>query len=357
MTNPRTEPSNGPPGQGVFPEGVGSVVILIPVFNDWESLAELLPRIDAVLADRGIGADVLVVDDGSTAEPAESASPGTFRKLRRIDVLTLRRNLGHQRAIAVGLAYVEDRIGPDAVVVMDGDGEDDPSDVPRLLDRLRAERGRAIVFADRSRRSESWTFRIFYILYKLLHYALTGEKVRVGNFSAIPRRRLASIVVVAEMWNHYAAAVFRSRQPYCTIPTRRASRLRGRSSMNFVALVTHGLSAISVFGDVVGVRLLVLAVVLGLSALGALAAVAAVRLATTLAIPGWATYCAVLSLILFGHAIIMAFVFSFFILGSRPGLTFLPRRDYPIFIGGVRTLHGPERAEAPGSPGVSNPTP
>ena len=103
---------------------------------------------------------------------------------------------------------------------------------------------------------------MFYAMFKLLHRVLTGKGVRVGNFSVMPRRRLSSLVVVAEIWNHYAAAVFRSRQPHCMIPTHRSRRLCGSSSMNFVSLVTHGLSAISVYSDVVGVRLLVMSVLL-----------------------------------------------------------------------------------------------
>ena len=153
---------------------------------------------------------VLVVDDGSIRERGDGAPWGPLEAIERMEVLTLRRNLGHQRAIAIGLAYIEARLEPEAVVVMDGDGEDDPRDIPRLLDRLRAEGGRKIVFAERSRRSESSTFRVFYWLYRQAHYVLTGQRVRVGNFSVIPRRRLISLVAVAEMWNHYAAAAFRS---------------------------------------------------------------------------------------------------------------------------------------------------
>ena len=84
----------------------------------------------------------------------------------------------------------------------------------------------------------------------------------MGNFSIIPRPRLASLVVVSEMWNHYAAAAFKSRQPLCTVPTQRAKRLDGKSKMNFVNLVVHGLSAISVYGELVGIRLLVVTVLL-----------------------------------------------------------------------------------------------
>ena len=291
--------------------------------------------------------DVLVVDDGSLLDANVLDDADSFQAIKRIDVLRLRRNLGHQRAIAIGLAYVEDCLGASAVVVMDGDGEDDPADVPRLLARLHEEGHQKVVFAERSRRSESINFRIFYVLYKILHYLLTGKGVRVGNYSAIPRRRLSSLVVVAEMWNHYAAAVFRSRQPHCMIPTRRGRRFCGRSSMNFVSLVSHGLSAISVYSDVVGVRLLVMSVLLALCTMAGIVAAVIVRLATDWAVPGWASYTVGILLILLVQAVMAAFVFSFAILGSRHGSTFLPRRDYSFFIGGLWTLHGDERSLAP----------
>jgi hypothetical protein len=303
--------------------------------------------LDKALAARGFEADVLVIDDGSTTEPDGDPERGSFGALRRIDVLRLRRNLGHQRAIAVGLAYIDDCLQSRAVVVMDGDGEDDPADVPRLLERLAQTGQDRIIFAERTKRSESRSFRIFYALYRLTHHLLTGQKVRVGNFSAIPRRRLSSLVVVAEIWNHYAAAVIRSRQPHCSIPTRRSGRLSGRSTMNFVSLVTHGLSAISVYSDVVGVRLLVLSLLLAVVALGGIVASAIVRLSTEWAIPGWATSTVGLLTILLGQAVIAAFVFSFMILGARHGSTFLPRRDYSFFVGSVWTLHGAEPSATP----------
>ena len=320
------------------------VVILIPVFNDWESLFCLIPMIDAALSDGEQIARILVVDDGSTQEPEMNAKWGQFQAVERIDVLALRRNLGHQRAIAIGLAYIEAHFLPEAVVLMDGDGEDDPRDVVRLLEQLRLEGGRKIVFAERTRRSENWSFRIFYWLYRQAHYVLTGRGVRVGNFSAIPRRRLVSLVAVAELWNHYAAAAFRSRQPICLIPTKRAARLRGGSSMNFVSLVTHGLSAISVYSDIVGVRVLFFASGLAIASFCSIIAVIVIRLATNLAIPGWASYIAGIALILLVQAFMLASLFSFVILGGRNNSTFLPRRDYEHFILGISPLEGIEHA-------------
>jgi polyisoprenyl-phosphate glycosyltransferase len=322
------------------------LLILIPVFNDWPSLSKLLDALDDTLAEHNLEASVLVVDDGSTTTPGDDPTKRSFRALRYVEILELCRNLGHQRAIAIGLAYVEDRGSSEAVVVMDGDGEDDPRDVPRLLAKCREEGGRKIIFAERTRRSETVTFRIFYALYRTAHRFLTGYGVRVGNFSVIPRPRLASLVVVSEMWNHYAAAAFKSRQPYATIPTQRAKRLDGKSQMNFVNLVVHGLSAISVYGELVGIRLLVVTVLLMLATLAGLAGVLFIRLATPLAIPGWATNAGGILLVILFQALMLSLIFSFVILGGRQGSAFLPRRDYVYFIG--RATGRPARARGRG---------
>ena len=102
--------------------------------------------------------------------------------------------------------------------------------------------------------------------------------------------RLESLVVVSELWNHYAAAVYKAKLPIGLIPAQRNCRLEGSSRMNLVALVVHGLSAMAVFGDRIGVRLLIL-VSFGMSLVGlALIGVIGIRFLTPLAIPGWATY-------------------------------------------------------------------
>ena len=113
------------------------------------------------------------------------------------------------------------------------------------------------MFAERTRRSETWFFQLCYRVYQALHWMLTGIRVRVGNFSIIPRSLLSRLVVVSELWNHYAAAVFKSKLPFGSIKTKRAERLGGHSRMDFVGLVIHGLSALSVHGERIGVRLIV----------------------------------------------------------------------------------------------------
>ena len=203
-----------------------NLIAIIPVFNDWKASAVLLSQLDAVAADSRWQWHVVLVDDGSTEPcPATSCFP-TLKAINRASVLQLKRNLGHQRAIAIGLAYADAHLSHDAILVMDGDGEDSPADVLRLLDGLDQGKSTSIVFAERVKRSEGLGFTLFYHLYRLVHLLLTGVAVRVGNFSVIPRQLVGRLVTASDLWNHYAATVFNSRIPYTTVPTTRAALRR-----------------------------------------------------------------------------------------------------------------------------------
>lgn len=311
------------------------VVLLIPVFNDWEATRLLLLKADPILLASIRKVSVLLVDDGSDEPPPPGLGDTPYAGIAGIDVLALRRNLGHQRAIAIGLAYAYEQMNPRAVVVMDGDGEDAPEDVPLLFAKLQEGGERSIVFAERRRRSESLVFRVFYWMYRSIHLLLTGIPVRVGNFSVVPASQLRRLVVVSELWNHYAAAVFKARLPRDSVPTSRAQRLSGTSRMNFVALVSHGLSALSVHAEVIGVRLLVLTLGAAATVLALIGAVVGVRLFTTLAVPGWATSATGVLLILLSQAIAFAVVFVFLVLHARSQPLFIPLRDYSYFVSGV----------------------
>jgi glycosyltransferase involved in cell wall biosynthesis len=308
------------------------LTILTPVYNDWESLAVMLGDLDQALDRDALSAEVLVVDDGSTVPLRGELGNRRFTRISRVEVLHLRRNLGHQRAIAIGLAFIHGERPCEAVVVMDADGQDRPSDVPALVRAFQADEGRKIVFAERARRSESLLFKVCYHGYRAVHKVLTGVSVRVGNFSILPFAALGSLAAASELWNHYSAAVFKTKLPFTTIPTLRASRIAGDPRMNFFALVLHGMSALSVFGEVIGVRLLVATSFL-------LAAVAAGFVITLVGQaragapgPGLALFLLSILLILTVQLGAMATALIFGVLGGRANLTFLPIRDYRHFV-------------------------
>lgn len=304
----------------------------MPLRDDWPSAAELIRRIDKVTSSSACTIEVLLVDDGSLQRYDPADFQAGFSVVRAIRTLRLRRNLGHQRAIAIGLAYLHETTSCNAVLVMDSDGEDTPEGVVELLRAYANGQGGKAIFAERSRRSESLVFRFFYHFYRFLHRGLTGISVRVGNFSILPWEHLNTLVAMSELWNHYAAAVFRSRLPFTMIPIPRGTRIAGTSTMNFAGLVSHGLSAISVFGDIVGVRLLIVSLAGSLLAGAGVFLAIAVRLFTNQAIPGWATYVTGILAIIMIQFITIAASFTFFMLSSRSNLGFVPLRDYALFV-------------------------
>jgi glycosyltransferase involved in cell wall biosynthesis len=165
------------------------VVVLMPVRDDWVSAAELVRSLDQTVSagQANVRLDVLLVDDGSVESCLAARFEAPFAAVRTVQVLRLRRNLGHQRAIAVGLVHIEEAMPSEAVLVMDADGEDTPVGALQLIRSFSAFEGKMLVFAERARRAESLTFRAFYQAYKIVHRALTGISVRVGNFSILPR--------------------------------------------------------------------------------------------------------------------------------------------------------------------------
>jgi glycosyltransferase involved in cell wall biosynthesis len=315
------------------------IVVTMPVYEDWDSAIELCQKLDLVLQkEKALCANLLLVDDGSIASLAPSRIPFQPEAIERISVLTLRRNLGHQRAIAIGLAYIQQHLKGDAVVVMDADGEDRPEDLPKLVEAMKKAGVPTAVFAERGKRLENTLFRALYQCYRILHRVFIGRDIRFGNFSVLPWSYLESLVVFPELWNHYAAAFLNSRLPYLRVRLDRGARLRGRSHMNFVSLLIHGLSAVFANQEVVGTRLLVLILLATMSFFIAIAVTVGVGLLLHLTIPGWAIISMGLLLVLIGQALTASFVLVFSIMMNRSHLGFLPVRDYSFFVRGEEVL-------------------
>lgn len=306
--------------------------VLIPVFNEWDVVSLLLRRFDDVCKTRGWQLDVLLVDDGSYASHRELLRVDGLHHIQSIEVLTLGRNLGSQRAIAVGLSWLADHRPDRATLILDGDGEDDPSDVPALIDASQADPSEPIVFAARNRRRESWLFQIFYRLYQALHIVLIGSDVRVGNFSFVPARHLRTLCLTSELWTHYAACVLASRTPRRFIPTDRAKRLAGQSKMNFYSLVEHGLGALSIHAPKIAVRgLLATAALALLAAIVSIAASAASILSAS-RVAGWMAAGAVVATMIAIACGAGCLAWALTSISLRQTMAFIPLRDYKWFV-------------------------
>jgi polyisoprenyl-phosphate glycosyltransferase len=307
------------------------ILFVIPVFNDWASLEILLQSLERSLEGQGLLGKVLVVDDASTTRSFSLNLDG-LKAIHQVFILRLKRNVGHQRAIAIGLAYAEDHCVADMLVVMDGDGEDTPEEAMRLIQLCSEQHYEKIIFARRTQRTENFPFLLFYRIYRSLYRLLTGFDIHVGNFSAIPFALLPRLVGVSEIWNHYAAGILKAKLPHLNLATCRGYRYQGESTMNFVSLVTHGLSAISVHGEVVGVRLLVGSCGLIALALIGLLVTIGVRFLTNLAIPGWTSYLVIALVSVILQTFIISLAFIFLVLVGRNNVNFIPGRDYSHLI-------------------------
>jgi hypothetical protein len=316
------------------PVGIRSIVLITPVLDDWASFKALITEISNQFTGSELNFHVCAIDDGSIkAVDLHRIILPSDTCIDQIEVVHLALNLGHQRAIAVGLCEIVEREHIDAAIIMDSDGEDRPIDIRTLLSVAQRHPGH-IVLAERAKRSETATFRFGYFLYKVLFRVMTGLTINFGNYSLLPRPAVRRLVYMPELWNHLAASVIRSRFPYRTVPTIRGARYHGESSMNLVTLIVHGLSAMSVNTDLIFSRVLLGASLIGvLSAVG-IAVVAAIRFLTDAAIPGWATTVAGDLLIILLQTFVTLAAVTLIMLAGRSNRPIVPILDYHHYVAG-----------------------
>ncbi len=309
-----------------------TIAIVTPVLDDWASFSSLMAEISDLFTGSDFVFRIHAVDDGSSApfDVGTVALPGDSC-IVSIEMIRLAANLGHQRAIAVGLSAIADSAELDAVLVMDSDGQDRPADIAPLL-AASSRDPRQVVLAGRAKRSESRIFRFWYGLYRLLFFTLTGQPISFGNYCVMPMAAVRRLVHMPELWNNLAASIMRSRLSYRTVPTTRGRRSAGRSKMNLVSLIVHGLSALSVQIDRIFVRLLLAAVFVGGAAGFGILAVTAIRFATDLAIPGWATTAVGDLLIILLQTLVIVVAASLTVLAGRSHRPFVPIVDCLPFV-------------------------
>ncbi|KIP86127.1 dolichol-phosphate mannosyltransferase [Stenotrophomonas maltophilia] len=256
-------------------------VVVTPVYEDRLASSKLFTELARIYGERVY---VVAVDDGSIREPVvraqfdESGVSGV--------ILRLRRNVGHQKAIAIGLGYVEEQL-PDArrIVVMDSDGEDLPATIAELLKALESP-DVDVAVAQRKSRVETLRFRTFYIVYKWIFQLLTGRSISFGNFMVVRGDALPRLNAMHEVWTHVAAGLIASKLRLAVCPLDRGPRYAGKSKMNFVGLTLHGFRALMVFAEDVLVRVGLICVVVSSVAIG-LAVMATLLKLFGYATPGW----------------------------------------------------------------------
>ena len=260
------------------------ISVVMPCLNDWHSSQRVLEELADLSSDDG-PVNVFVVDDGST----ESMPPGFGSGLGthvKVTIVRLESNLGHQRALCVGLIEAIHADSFPLFILMDSDGEDRPADIPRLLEALNQGQTDAVV-ASRGKRHSGNAFKALNRLFQILFRVLTGNTLNFGNFMVLTLPTAIRLANTADSWNNIPTSLMRSRVSIGRTTTDRGQRHAGDSRLGLVGLINHGLGAISVYSDVVFARILVasLAALVG-SALVSVTALIT-RLISGSPLPGW----------------------------------------------------------------------
>jgi glycosyltransferase involved in cell wall biosynthesis len=256
-------------------------VVVTPVYEDAEASGRLFRELRASLGDKLF---IVAVDDGSVREPVDVVSLAAANADGV--VIRLRRNVGHQRAIAIGLSYVAREVEDvEYVIVMDSDGEDVPATITNLVIPLQSTDDDVVV-AQRRSRVDALRIRIFYQFYKWLFHALSGREINFGNFMALKPPAVRRLAAMQELWVHVAASVLASKLRVTICPLDRGPRYAGRSKMSFVGLALHGFRGLMVFADDVLMRVgIASAIIAALAVIGGIVAV--LLKLNGYATPGW----------------------------------------------------------------------
>ena len=227
------------------------IKILIPVYNDWQSLFKLLDEINSKLSGIENEISVIIVNDASTHDRLDEKKK--FENIYSIKILNMKINQGHARCIATGLKYIFEKDEFDYVIPMDGDGEDRPEEIEELISQIRSSNNRPIV-GERVKRSENLMFKIFYQLHKLITLTFTGKSIKFGNFTCLPKLTVEKLINEKATWNSFSGSLRKIENNLIAIPSTRGIRYFGPSKMSFSNLVKHSLSIISVFRMTVLIR-------------------------------------------------------------------------------------------------------
>jgi polyisoprenyl-phosphate glycosyltransferase len=219
-------------------------IILIPIFNDWESLEKLLSDINNNIKNiKTVQFDCVVVNDCSTIKNPKIKTPPQINSVR---IVHMRKNKGHARCNAFGIKYLSDNLDFDYIILMDGDGEDQPKEIKLLVEKALQEPNKSVV-AKRIKRSEGFLFQMLYRLHKYLTLLTTGKLINFGNYSCLTRHDSKLLSIKASLWSSYSGTFKKNIENYNEVNSTRGIRYFGPSQMSLFRLIIHSLSIIAVF--------------------------------------------------------------------------------------------------------------
>ena len=236
------------------------VIILIPVYNDWESLKKLFFEINETIKDlKDISFNCIIINDASSISQPEISKPVNIKSLK---ILNMYKNKGHARCYAFGIRYVIKNEDFDNLILMDGDGEDRPIEIKSLIEKITLDPNKSVV-AKRVKRSEGPFFQFLYKLHKIITLLFTGKNVNFGNYSCLTRRDVEILSTKASLWSSYSGTVKKNLKDLNEVNSIRGLRYFGPSQMSIYKLLIHSFSIIAVFKYQVFFRSLLAIIFLG----------------------------------------------------------------------------------------------
>ena len=221
-----------------------NVIILIPVYNDWESLKKLILELnDSIALFNDISFECLIVNDASPNHLPELIKPNNFKSL---EILNMKENRGHARCNAFGIRYIFQNKKFDNLILMDGDGEDRPEEIKYLIKKNKDKPNLSVV-AKRIKRSEGFFFQFLYHLHKLITLIFTGQNINFGNYSLLTKNDVEILYSKASLWSSFSGSVKKNIKSLNKINSIRGLRYFGPSKMSLFKLIIHSLSIIAVF--------------------------------------------------------------------------------------------------------------
>ena len=227
------------------------VKILIPNYNDWQSVFKLLENIDLVIAGLEEEVSVLIVNDASTEKKPEISL--NLNNLKSIQVINMKENRGHARCNAAGLKYINEKEDVDYVIPMDGDGEDRPEEIRQLIEKAK-EYPDTVITANRIKRSEGLLFKFCYLIHKYLTFVFTGRLIKFGNYTCLTKSAVDKMIKEAATWSSFSGSLSKLVKDRRSVPSIRGPRYFGPSKMSFISLIKHSLSIVAVYKLTVLIR-------------------------------------------------------------------------------------------------------
>jgi len=218
--------------------------ILIPVYNDWQSVFKLLENINLQINNLNHEISILIINDASDEERPKNKLK--FSKITAVKIINMKKNRGHARCNASGLKYISERDDFDYVIPMDGDGEDRPEELNLLIDKIKHYPD-AVVTANRVKRSEGFIFKFCYQAHKYLTLVFTGQTIKYGNYTCLPKFIVNEMVNEPATWSSFSGSLAKIERDRKSIPSIRGKRYFGPSKMSFINLLKHSLSIVAVF--------------------------------------------------------------------------------------------------------------